>query len=367
VAVYTYLSADLLTGTVREELPLTGVRWSKVLNGPGALNANIRYTHPKATRANLDPGRTAIFVRRNGLVVWGGILWTARKVKGNDVLSLGCEGFWSYFRRRRLRHNIKFTNVDQLTIFKELIRYTQGQPVTQATSGNGTYPQPNGDIGVLLGDETSGVLRVKTINGFERSIVGNELESLASLSGGFDFAIEVTEPTSHNFVKTLRLGYPRRGRRTNIVFEQGKNVKLLDWQIDADRLENRVDALGSGEGPAMLISTAQDTNVLDQGYPLLDGTVSHKDVTRLETLAAHAQRRLTEHKLPVSIPVLSLRVTEEGEVGSFIEGDECLVRADDGFVQFDNYYRVIEYLVDVSNEGDETIDITFAESEATFA
>ncbi len=364
MAQYTYLSADLLTGVIREELPLTGVRWSKALNAPGAFNANIRYTHPKATRGNLDPGRTAVYVRRNGLVVWGGILWTARKVKGNDVLQLGCLGFWSYFRHRRLRHSFKFTNKDQLAIFRDIVNYAQGDAVTNKNGGTTTYPQPGGSLGVVVGTEMSGVLRVKTVNGFERSVVGAECESLSGLSNGFDFGIEITEPIEGTFVKTLQLGYPRRGRRTNLVFEQGKNVKLLDWQLDADRLENRVDAIGAGEGAAMLISTAEDANVLNIGYPVLDGTTSHKDVTQSATLLAHAERRLTNLRLPVSIPTLSLRVTEEGEVGSFIEGDECLVRADDGYVQFDNYFRVVDYLVDVSNEGDETIDVTFAESEA---
>src|SRR5690606_10808394 len=116
--------------------------------------------------------------------------------------------------------------------------------------------------------------------------------SMAGLKNGFDFAITVTEPTEGDFVKTLHLGYPRRGRRTNLVFEQGKNVKLLDWAVDADRLENRVDAIGAGEGTAMLISTAQDTNMLTQGYPLLDGVVSHKDVSRASTLQGHAEARL---------------------------------------------------------------------------
>lgn len=364
MARYTYLTADLLTGTIREELPLTGVRWSKALNGPGALNANIRYTHPKCTRANLDPGKTAIYIRRNGLVVWGGILWTARKVKGNDVLQLGALGFWSYIRRRRLRHSFSFTNADQLAIFRDLVRYVQGDAMTSVDGGPLTIVQPNGSIGITYGSETSGVLRSKNVNGFEMYIAGQQCESLAGLQGGFDFAVELTEPTEGNFVKTLQLNYPRRGRRTNLVFEQGKNVKLLDWQIDADRLENRVDALGAGEGTTMLIQTAQDTNVLDQGYPLLDGVESQKGVTTTTTLAAHAEARLKQLRLPVSIPTLSLRVTEEGEVGSFIEGDECLVRADDGFVQFDNYFRIVNYLVDVSNEGDETIDVTFAESEA---
>lgn len=365
MAVYTYLTADLLTGVIREEVPLTGVRWSKALNGPGALNANIRYTHPKATRANLDPGKTAIYIRRNGLIVWGGILWTARKVKGNDVLQLGCLGFWSYFRRRRLRHSFSFTNQDQLSIFRDLVRYAQGDEMTSVVGAPKTYVQTNGSLGITYGAETSGITRSKTVYSFERYVVGQQCESLAGLRDGFDFAVEVTEPTDGSFVKTLKLDYPSRGRRTKLVFEQGKNVVLLDWQIDADRLENRVDAIGAGEGTSMVIATAQDVNVLAQGYPLLDGVESQKGVSGSSTLAAHAEARLKQLRLPVSIPMLSLRVTEEGEVGSFIEGDECLVRADDGFVQFDGYFRVTDFLVHVSNEGDETIDVTFAESEAS--
>jgi hypothetical protein len=103
LARYRYLVGDLLTGILREEMPFTGVKYNQVLNGPGAFAATIGLRHRKATRANLDPGRTTIYVERDGVLLWGGILWAARPSTDVAKIDLTGEGFWSYFRRRLIR------------------------------------------------------------------------------------------------------------------------------------------------------------------------------------------------------------------------------------------------------------------------
>jgi hypothetical protein len=360
VAKYTYVTADLRTGTVLEELPLTGVRYSHVLNGAGALNANIHYHHPKATLANLDPGARTIWVRRNDVVVWGGILWTVRKIKGNDLLSLGAEGFHSYFtKKRRIRNTLTFTNVDQHRIVRDLVRYAQGQQLLYAT-GTPTYPQPGGGyLDVSTDSSLSGNLRTQTYNAFERKSIGEAISQMAARIDGFDFSYELTN--DHDI--TFTTWYPRRGRRTNLTFEQGANVTLLAWLLDATRMENRTDAIGAGEGDSMLIATAQDTNLLNR-YPVLDGTLARKDVSVQSTLQSHADAELRAKKNLIAIPQFSVRMSADSDIGSFITGDEVVVRASDGFVQIDGYYRIQEYLVDVSNEGNEDVEFTFVDTEA---
>lgn len=366
MAKYEYLVADFETGVVREELPLSGVRYDRKLNMPGTFSGNLRYTHPKATRANVDPGRTLLYVRRDGTVVWGGILWSVRKQKGSDYVGLGAQEVWSYFERRRFNHNIAWLNadnVDQFDIFRDMLRYVQGESVLNDSRGPGIIGTSKGAdyVDLQFDSGTSGVTREKRARSWERKRVGTVARALANLSDGFDFDIIVTEPTSNTFVHTLKLDYPTKGRRTNFVFEQGKNITLFDWALDAWELENRVVVLGSGEGPDTLTAWNQDVSLLDAGYPLLDGMETRKDITDWNTARKWADKRLNERKLPSSIPLLELRSTEEGEIGGFDLGDEILVRADDGFVSFDDYYRVLEYSVNVSNEGDESMNITVGE------
>ena len=366
MAKYEYLVADFETGVVREELPLSGVRWDRKLNMPGTFSGNLRYTHPKATRANVDPGRTLLYVRRNGTVVWGGILWSVRKQKGSDYVGLGAQEVWSYFERRRFNHSLAWIsqdNVDQMNIFRDMLRYVQGDQLQYDTLNYDYASKGAKYVDLQLDTTLSGVKREKRARSWERKRVGTVARALANLSDGFDFDIIVTEPTEHNFVHTLKLDYPNKGRRTNFVFEQGKNVDLFDWSLDAWELENRVVVLGSGEGPETITAWNQDTALLDAGYPLLDGMETRKDITQKATAQKWADKRLNERKLPTSIPLLQLRPTEEGEVGGFDLGDEVLVRADDGFVSFDDYFRVLQYSVNVSNEGDEKMNITVGESD----
>jgi hypothetical protein len=362
VAQYEYVAVDLLTGVKREEVPLTGVRWGHKLNGAGTFTGNIHYHHPKATADILNPGNTALYVERNGVPVWGGIIWTMRKIKDNDLLSIGAEGFHSYFKAKRsIRNTLTFASKDQLAIARDLYKYAQGEALVAAT-GTPTFPQPGGSLGVTFGAETSGVLRDRTYWSYERKSVGLMLEQLAGVQNGFDFSIEIAKSGS-TYTRQLAFWYPRRGIRTNRTFEQGANVTLLGWFLDAKATENRVDAIGAGEGDSMLIATAQDTSLLTE-YPVFDGYVSKKDVSVQSTLQAHADRELAARKKLVAIPAFTIRATPDSDIGGFITGDEVKVVAADGFVQINGFYRIQEYVIDVSNEGDEQIDMTFIDTEA---
>jgi hypothetical protein len=360
MAKYAYITANIKTGQLIEELPLTGVRFSHVLNAAGSFSGNLHYHHPKARLANINPGATLIWVKRNDHVVWGGIIWTVRKIKGNDLLTIGAEGFHSYFKRKRtVRHDISFAAVDEHRIVRDLVRYAQGEQLQHAT-GTPTYPQPGGSLSITYDSTLSGVTRTQNYKGYERQSIGTVIEQMAARVDGFDFSYELDD----DFGITFSTWYPRRGRRTNVTFEQGANVELLAWYLDATRMENRIDALGAGEGDQMTIATAQDPNVLAT-YPVFDGVLSKKDVSVQETLQSHADAELRDKRALIAIPQFDVRVSADSDIGAFITGDEVVVRAADGFVQIDGYYRIEQYTIDVSNEGDEDIEITFIDTETT--
>lgn len=359
MAAYRYLVADLLTDTLKEEMPFEDVQYGDVLNAPGSFSGKLPLSvmnangFEKVTRANLDPGRTALYVERDGVLVWGGIIWTAQADDSSFTLTIGAEGFWSYFRRRMLRTSKVYTNADMLSIPRDLVNYAQS-----VTGGN---------IGVTVGSETTGGMMTHTItyNAWDRKNIGQAIEELASMDAGFDFAIDVAYASGVR-TKTLTFGYPKRGTRLGYVLDLGSNIEGLSFSIDATKMANLVESLGSGDGPQMLIGFAADTSLLAT-YPLLEDTVSDKDVTSVVMLQNHAKSALTAQRKPVEmLPTLVAHETDALQPGSFRTGDEIEVRTQNagGFLTVDSIFRVGAWNVNVDNNGKETTAFSFLSSEA---
>lgn len=351
MASYRHLVADLLTGTIREEIPFSTVRYSHVLNRPGGFAATLPLRHPKATRANLDPGRTAVYVERDGVIVWGGILWTAKASVESATVEVGGEGFWSYFRRRLVRTTKTYAAADQCFIARDLVAYAQAQA--------------GGDLGVVVGAETSGVLRDRTYWHYERKNIGEAVEQLAAVQGGFDFNIDVSW-VAGVITKTLQVQYPRRGRATATVFELGSNIEGLDQEIDATRQANIIDGLGAGEGDTMLITTVSDLSVVPP-YPLLEDVVTYKDTSVTTTLRLSTLAELVARSTPVErLPTLLAHAGPDTVLGSFITGDTIAVRGAAGFLAVDQQMRITNYEVNVDQNGREAVAIGL-QSEGDFS
>lgn len=371
MATYRYLVGDLAPSSgngLREEIPFSTVKYSHTLNRPGGLEASIGLRHAKATRENIDPGRTAIHVERDGVIIWSGIIWAAGGDVSGATLKVSAEGWWSYFRRRLIRSGAGgpspstassrvYLNQDQLFIARDLVNYAQAQP--------------GGDIGVIVGTELTtdngGVQRHRdrTYEHYERKGVAEAVEQLAAVQDGFDFAVDVAYEAGV-IVKRFRLGYPRRGRITDMVWELGTNLEGFSQDVDAGRQANQVDAFGVGEGDSMLIATAADTTQLAQ-YPLLEGVVTFKDTDTIGMLQAQAAMALTNLARPVAqVPTLLARQgNPDTGLGSFITGDSVRVRASDGWVDVDERMRIMEWSASVDQDGREQVSVAFAQEEAT--
>lgn len=348
-------STSNLTGTVDEvsiySTVLSDARIAAHYAAATGTRETATVSYDVVKRSVLDPGRTAIYVERDGVLQWGGILWTAQADEGGYSVSIGAEGFWSYFRRRLIRLTRTYTGSDQLAIFRDLVNYAQGIL--------------GGNIRVVVGAETSGILRDRTYFAYDRKNLGEAGEELAAVQGGFDFAIVPTYvagiPTP-----TLQLTYPRRGTRTSHVLDLGTNIEGISWLIDATAQANSIDALGAGEGTAMLISNATDTALLAT-YPLLEDAVSYKDVVVPSTLASWAAGELATRRTPVeTIPTLVAHPGVDIEVGQIITGDEVRVRAlnTGGFLNtLDSIFRVLSWDVAVDDNGKETLSFGVAPTE----
>lgn len=354
MAKYTYVVQDLVSGTILDELPLRSVEYGQVLNGPGGFSGSIDRRHPKATRANLAPSRTALYVLRENVCVWGGIIWTVRS--NYDGLGIGAEGFWSYFRRRRLRKTFNWTPTgdgaaDPLYMVRTFINYAQS-----ATES------PGGNIGVTVGSELIGSTVERAWYGYERKRIGDVVEALTDNQLTFDFAIDCSyDATSNTFTKTLNLDAPRRGTRTNITWEIGRHCELSEYLLDGTKQENMVHGIGAGEGDSMLLGLAADTSQLG-AYPLLEGAFIAKDISQAPHMAELCNTRLERRKYPTALPNIYLYEREGTEIGSFTTGDDIRLTGGDGFTTYDRYFRIDSWTCRVDDQGGERTRVEFVEA-----
>lgn len=366
---YRCIAADLRTGTRIAELPLRSLSFSETLNDAGEASGVLTLPAPN-TAANritaatyndaVDEARRQLIIEREGVVVWCGIIWLAQYDDQTQTRTIRAAGDWSYFRRRRIDYDAAWTTTDQLTIARALIDTAQASP--------------GGNINITTTATTSGVTRTWSAGRYELKPVAEAFEDLATMTDGFDFAIEA-EWTGSTLTKTLRLSYPRRGRsfqQSGHVFEVGRNVLAFTWPSDGTRVSNKVWATGNGEGTQMLISSAADAFQIQPltaggpGYPLLEDVVSVKDETEQTNLNARASARLQYTASPVVLPNITVRADVDPVLGAYIVGDACRIiippnfspRFPDGL---DTFRRIVGYTVNVSDEGTEAVTLTLGE------
>jgi hypothetical protein len=102
---YMYYVADLLSNQILAEIPFGGVSYERALKGAGSFSGNIPIndqTNHIGVYENTMPGKTALYVVRDGVCVWGGIIWARSYSVVNRVLDISASEFTSYFYHRRI-------------------------------------------------------------------------------------------------------------------------------------------------------------------------------------------------------------------------------------------------------------------------
>jgi len=357
MANYRYLFADLLTNTILAELPLTAVNFTQQLNTAGTFTGELLISGVNTTNLNVAsatiPARTAVYVDRDGVLVWGGVLWAREYNSTSQTIKLTAREFESYFERRRITSDTVFTSTDQLTAVQTII--TNAQAAT------------NGNINVQLGGETSGVLINRTVYGYEYKTVFSLIQDLSRSTTGFDFNIYVYYDSNGNPAKLLRLGYPRYGRvysatsLTAPVFELPGNIIEYTWPEDGSTAANTLYALGAGSNPGRLTSTAVDGSKIAAGWPLLEDQSNYSDVSDATLLSNLATGQVSVVSYPPTTIKITIPPYADPIFGSYEVGDDARIRIlDDRFpTQLDTTYRIVAYNVTAGeNNAPETVTIT---------
>lgn len=340
---YSYLFCDLSTDTVLAELPLRDVKYSTELNGIGALTATVPYnddTIPLDPDTATRPSRTALYVDRDGVIVWAGIVWTRDRADGGKAIQAA--EFLSYYQRRTVKTTLAtdtslITNTEFVPDGQRLYvdqRYTVWSLLRYANT------QPYGDIGVTVSniavEPPTGVTCTVAYYGYERPAIYDAIAALAAADDGFDFGVEVfwTQPANNDppaRVKRARVWYPRRGRQSaaesGLVFSNGgpePSILSYDWPENGTEMATEVSALGAGNGEAKLISVQPATDLLAAGYPLIEAVTTYSDVLEQPRLDATARADLAARTQADVQPSFEVMADADPMFGSYTVGDVAL-------------------------------------------
>jgi hypothetical protein len=281
IATVTYFSQDLKTGQILADLPLSGVRFSRVLNGHGALNGSMPLAGLSAQRRRdlidaVDPVRRALYAEVDGNLIWGGPIWVDADDRPEQVQA---QEWGSYFASACLLQDRSYLATDQLTIARDLVATAQAGP------GGGT-------IRVALGAETSGVPRDQDYLASDLPVIGELLADLGNLDDGFDWSWPVEYDAGGLPRGRLLLGYPRLGSaEPSIAVEPGSTAaRNLGYSRDGTQLA--VISFATGQAPTsgaeVPVKSSTDATLLDAGYLPLHKVKNYQNETDDLVLQAHA-------------------------------------------------------------------------------
>ena len=359
---YRYLFANLLTNEIIAELPLTGVSFTQQLNQAGTLQGHLLLSGMTTAQFNVNestiPAKTAVYVDRDGVLVWGGVIWNRTYNSAQQRVIISAREFESYFERRRITQTVDFDQVDQLEIARTLIDDAQLVPY--------------GDIGVITGSETSGILVDRVYYDYELKGVYPAIQDLSRAEDGFDFNIQVSyDPITEEPIKTLILGYPRTGTVYSandpnafvFIFPAG-NIVEYEYPEDGSIAANSIYALGAGSNDGKLIENAVDSAKYLDGWALLEDQANYSDVIDEVLLQQLAIGQVNAVSLPpttIKIVVPAYATPVFGDYG--IGDDARLIITDERFPNtLDEVYRIVALNVQPGEDGPERVTITLTKT-----
>ena len=347
------LSAASAPSAFFAEVPFTSISYTETLNETGSCSVELplKTARPGVvevlTESALDVAKVLLWVERDGVLLFGGIVWDVSGDVASNSLLIDAAGFHSYTRRRSILSTAQFAAVDQLTIARTLIDNMEAEA---------------GSLGLIGTAETtlSGVTRDRDYFHWDMKNYGQAIDQLASVQDGFDFRYDVAYSAGVPTVEFVTQ-YPSLGRRINFILDLGSNIELLGFHRSGSAMANNVVANGVGEGPNRKSRTATDTGALTE-YPLLDVVESFPDIKRKATLKTKADYRLarggrvdqyTVRLAPDRVPTL----------GSYTVGDIITLRGEYGYLSIDDEeFRITQISPSVGSEG-EVVDMSLTNLE----
>lgn len=190
VAVYRYFTADILSNQVTSELPLKSVSYERAIKGGGNFSGKIPVYDGNAAfnlYESTMPGKTALYIVRNDICVWGGIIWSRSYTAKSRELTINGSEWTSYLYHRNIWKTYSHD-------FEVTVVVSSG--VAHVTIENGNYEAPVGSTVQLIFYEVGNF----TYNGYY---------TVLSSPAPTDTDLYVSAPSIPNGTYTLTTMYVR--------------------------------------------------------------------------------------------------------------------------------------------------------------
>jgi len=353
--LYTFLFTDIRTNKVIAELPVSAPTYGYKLSDTGEMSGSFNINDEVLKQDPLNatvPGRTGVYVIRDGIPVWGGMVWGRQYSVQNRQMTINAETFDSYFNKRFQRSEYHVDGVDQFDMARWLIK-------------NNNIDQ---DILMDVSTAMSGVTRQRNMYRYEYKTILEEFTQLANLLNGFDWEVRVYKDNQTQELKRrLEFYYPQKGltpSQSHLVFDYPGNIQTFDVSWDAKEGANIVYTLGAGTGYDQLVGEADDYSQLSAGWPKLEISRSYTSVTFPSTLNSHASSILKLKNSPITIYSVTIRPDIDPPFGSYSVGDWATFNIEDPLLGLLNItQRITEMTVAVDTSGLETITLTLSSGE----
>ena len=356
MADYRILYALTTDDVVLGELPVTDFTFSEALNAAGTFTATLALdtvqapalsasvASPELTAATFAPdGRTQIFVERDGVIEWAGILWAYQASIAAQTAVISATGYLSYFSRRLITADATYAAVEQTAIGWGLINTAQ-----TASS-----------IGIIDGSTASGTTRTRTYEGRYALSVGEALRNLSKTDGGFDFRFSAAW-SAGSIVKSFTTSFPQTGVATNTVIDTASNV--ADMRVSVNGTAVNTLAYASGAPGSVRQSTSNAG--LEASLPRLEVIEAYPSSITSANLLEHSDRLSQRGSLAVNAISVEMEAGADPAVGGFNVGDIVEVRGSVGWLDTAGDYRIVSYSASVDDSGTEKLQLQLASAEA---
>jgi hypothetical protein len=358
---YRYLFVDLLTNTIIGELPLTGVAFTQQLNQAGTFSGHLLLSGINTDKFNVDnstiPAKCGLYVDRDGILVWGGVIWGRTYNSEEQTLSITAREWISYFERRRITQTVDFVGIDQLVIAKTLIEDAQDKPY--------------GDIGIGYnseGETTSGILIDRVYYYYELKNVFQAIQDLSRQSDGFDFHVDIEyDGVTGLPAKYFNTYYPRSGLVYSVgdinvpVFEfPAGNIVEYEYPEDGSTAANSIYAVGAGSNEGKLISNAEHPTIYSEGWALLEDQQTYSDVTDQTVLDNLAMGAVNAFVTPPITMKVVVPAYVDPVYGTYEVGDDARIMITDNRFPngLDAIYRIVGSSVEPGEDGPERVTLS---------
>jgi hypothetical protein len=349
---YTLWLADTRTGKMLWRLPMQTLSWSSKLNDIGTLRANLAIEKTWDTLSDQDERDPRILLRevisgpwRFSLVLkWGNnTVWAGPYINmsrpGPDHIELNGAEIAKIFTKRPLIKPGATSSVDVTadTIFSEATKsHVAAALITQAMSGTG-YNLP-----ITVTDPTAPGTDARIYYGYD---LANYWEKLTALMAEVDgpeirFDPQVSSGVDGDYLSWVtQIGGPHVGRNvTTWVFDSSIN-SVIGMDVDGSTMAMGVWSGGSGQSRDRLVAHAQDTSLLNIGWPMIEEVDnSHTSEIFYPVLASQAAAGLAAHKQPVTSFKTIVPTDSDPMVGTYRVGEDFAIDVRDDPIIPNGFY-----------------------------